>query len=43
MAETPIDSVILGLTAQIVSAHASNNELEAGALPLVIRTVMTPW
>ncbi|HEY4173109.1 MAG TPA: MucR family transcriptional regulator [Rhodopila sp.] len=39
MAEKPADSVILGLTAQIVSAHASNNELEAAALPQVIRTV----
>jgi predicted transcriptional regulator len=39
MAEKPVDSVILGLTAQIVSAHASNNELEAAALPQVIRTV----
>ena len=27
MAENPVDPAILGLTAQIVSAHASNNEL----------------
>ena len=39
MAENPVDPAILGLTAQIVSAHASNNELELGALPVVIRAV----
>jgi predicted transcriptional regulator len=39
MAENPVDSAILGLTAQIVSAHAANNELEAGTLPIVIRAV----
>ena len=39
MGDMPIDSVILRLTAQIVSAHASNNELEATTLPRVIRTV----
>jgi predicted transcriptional regulator len=39
MAEKPVDSAILGLTAQIVSAHAANNELESSALPSVIRTV----
>jgi predicted transcriptional regulator len=39
MAEKPVDSAILGLTAQIVSAHAANNEVEAGALPRVIRAV----
>jgi predicted transcriptional regulator len=39
MAEKPADSAILELTARIVSAHAANNELESGALPLVIRTV----
>jgi predicted transcriptional regulator len=39
MAEKPVDSVILGLTAQIVSAHAANNDLDSGALPIVIRTV----
>ena len=32
MAEKPVDSAILGLTAQIVSAHAANNELAASAL-----------
>jgi predicted transcriptional regulator len=39
MAEKPIDPAILGLTAQIVSAHAANNELGASALPGAIRTV----
>ncbi|HET6306385.1 MAG TPA: MucR family transcriptional regulator [Rhodopila sp.] len=39
MAENSVDSAILGLTAQIVSAHASNNELDATALPGVIRAV----
>lgn len=39
MAETQVDSAILGLTAQIVSAHAANNEVESGALPSVIRAV----
>ena len=39
MAEKPVDSAILGLTAQIVSAHAANNELDSGSLPFVIRTV----
>jgi predicted transcriptional regulator len=39
MAENPVDPAILGLTAQIVSAHASNNELESGTLPIVIRAV----
>jgi predicted transcriptional regulator len=39
MAENPVDPAILGLTAQIVSAHASNNELDSGALPIVIRAV----
>ena len=39
MADNPVDPAILGLTAQIVSAHASNNELESGALPVVIRAV----
>jgi predicted transcriptional regulator len=39
MAGKPIDSAILGLTAQIVSAHAANNELVSGALPSVIRAV----
>ena len=39
MDEKPADSAILELTAQIVSAHAANNELEPGTLPSVIRTV----
>jgi predicted transcriptional regulator len=39
MAEKPVDSAILGLTAQIVSAHAANNELGASALPGAIRAV----
>jgi predicted transcriptional regulator len=39
MAEKPTDSAILGLTAQIVSAHTANNEVEGGALPSVIRAV----
>ena len=32
MAEKPVDTAILGLTAQIVSAHAANNELGASSL-----------
>jgi predicted transcriptional regulator len=39
MAETQVDPAILGLTAQIVSAHAANNEVESGSLPSVIRAV----
>lgn len=39
MAEKPVDNALLGLTAQIVSAHAANNELEAGTLPDFIRVV----
>jgi predicted transcriptional regulator len=39
MDEKPADSALLGLTAQIVSAHAANNALEAGTLPSVIRVV----
>ncbi|MEA2739516.1 MAG: hypothetical protein QOH05_2823, partial [Acetobacteraceae bacterium] len=39
MAEKPVDSAILGLTAQIVAAHAANNELDTGTLPNVIRVV----
>jgi len=39
MSETSVDSAILGLTAQIVSAHAANNELASGTLPSVIRAV----
>jgi predicted transcriptional regulator len=39
MAEKPVDSAILGLTAQIVSAHVAHNELGASALPGAIRAV----
>jgi predicted transcriptional regulator len=39
MAEKPVDSAILGLTAQIVSAHAAHNEVGASALPGAIRVV----
>jgi predicted transcriptional regulator len=39
MADKPAEAAILGLTAQIVSAHAANNELPSGALPSVIRAV----
>lgn len=39
MPDKPVDSALLGLTAQIVSAHAANNELESGGLPSVIRAV----
>ncbi len=39
MDEKPVDTALLGLTAQIVSAHAANNEVEAAALPSVIRAV----
>jgi len=39
MADKQVDSAILGLTAQIVSAHAAHNELGASALPAAIRAV----
>lgn len=39
MAEKPVDSAILELTAQIVSAHAANNEVGTSALPAAIRAV----
>jgi predicted transcriptional regulator len=39
MAEKPVDKAILGLTAQIVAAHASSHELGAKALPGAIRLV----
>ena len=39
MAEKPVDSAILGLTAQIVSAHAANNRAWRKRLPRCIRTV----
>jgi predicted transcriptional regulator len=41
MADNQVDSAILGLTAQIVSAHAANNALDEGTLPSVIRAVYT--
>jgi predicted transcriptional regulator len=39
MAEKPADTAILGLTAQIVSAHAANNEVGASSLSGAIRAV----
>jgi predicted transcriptional regulator len=39
MADKPVDTAILGLTAQIVSAHAAHNALESTTLPNVIRAV----
>ncbi len=39
MAEEPIDSDLLGLTARIVSAHVANNPIDSGALPVLIRDV----
>ena len=39
MADMPINSTILGLTARIVSAHAANNAVHQGDLPNVIRIV----
>jgi len=39
MAERPVDSNLLGLTARIVSAHAANNPLQPGALAMLIRDV----
>jgi predicted transcriptional regulator len=39
MSDMSAESAILGLTAQIVSAHAANNELASAALPSVIRAV----
>jgi predicted transcriptional regulator len=39
MAEKSADSAILALTAKIVAAHASNNELQPNVLPSVIRAV----
>jgi len=39
MAEKPANNAVLGLTAQIVSAHAANNELGAGSLSGAIRVV----
>ncbi|WP_428530917.1 MucR family transcriptional regulator [Rhodopila sp.] len=39
MVEKPVDTAILGLTAQIVSAHAANNDTDTGTLPNVIKVV----
>jgi predicted transcriptional regulator len=39
MAEKQGDAAILGLTAQIVAAHAANNEVGPSALPGAIRAV----
>ena len=39
MADEPVHSTILGLTAQIVAAHAANTAVDKGALPGVIRAV----
>jgi predicted transcriptional regulator len=39
MAERPVDSNLLGLTARIVSAHVANNPLDTGVLPVLIRDV----
>ncbi len=39
MSKSSANSPILGLTAQIVAAHASHNALDPGALPSVIRAV----
>ena len=39
MAEHPVNSTVLGLTAQIVSAHVSNNSVSPDALPSLIQDV----
>jgi predicted transcriptional regulator len=39
MSDSHVDTAILGLTAQIVAAHAANNEVAASALPATIRVV----
>ena len=39
MAESPTNVSLLGLTAQIVSAHVSNNSVGSDALPGLIREV----
>lgn len=39
MADKPTDSRLLGLTAQIIAAHAANNSVGADVLPAVIREV----
>ncbi|MCX7381540.1 MAG: MucR family transcriptional regulator [Alphaproteobacteria bacterium] len=39
MADTSNDMEVLGLTAQIVSAHVSNNSISADALPALIQDI----
>jgi predicted transcriptional regulator len=39
MAEKPADPRLLGLTAQIVAAHAANTSMEPATLPTAIREV----
>jgi predicted transcriptional regulator len=39
MAEDPVTTSVLGLTAQIVSAHVANNSVSADALPSLIQEV----
>jgi predicted transcriptional regulator len=39
MAEQPVGANVLGLTAQIVSAHVSNNSVSPDALPSLIQEV----
>jgi predicted transcriptional regulator len=39
MAEHPVNTSVLGLTAQIVSAHVSNNSVAPDALPSLIQEV----
>jgi predicted transcriptional regulator len=39
MADTPLNGDILGLTAQIVSAHVSHNSVPANAVPSLIQEV----
>ena len=39
MAEQPASTSVLGLTAQIVSAHVSNNSVSPDALPALIQEV----
>ena len=39
MAEQPATTNVLGLTAQIVSAHVSNNSVSPDALPSLIQEV----
>lgn len=39
MSDKSSDPTLLGLTAQIIAAHVSNNSVEAEALPALIRSV----